>query len=192
MTHYKALQKIQKSAFTLKDANKLGVSSRMLTYLVKKEKLVRISQGVYSLPENLSIDTVDLIYEALLSVPKGIIGYQTAIHLYDLSDDPAGLIHIVVPYDKTPKVKLEDVKFHRTRTPMRSIQTQTLKGLKVTSLEQTLVDLLKSKAPLGVLLEIIARARKKGMLIQIDKLQTIADRQRAKAKIRPLLDALIT
>ncbi len=191
MKNYDTLKNSNKPSFALKDAKKLGISSRMLTYLVKSGRLVRISQGVYAFPETQSIDTLDLIYEALLSVPKGIVGFQTAIHLYDLSDDPAGPIHLVVAYQQTPKVTLRDVQLHRTRTPLRSIQTETLRGFKVTTLEQTIIDLLKAGEPLGVLLEIINRAKAKGTPIQLDKLQRIADRQRAKTKIRPLLDALV-
>lgn len=191
MKNYDALKNLNKAIFTLNDAKKLGISSRVLTYLVKAEKLVRVSQGVYAFPESLSIDMLDLIHEALLAIPKSIVGYQTAVHLYDLSDDPPGPIHLIVAYQQTPKVALRDVQLHRTRTPLRSIQTQTLRGFKVTTIEQTIVDLLKAGEPLGVLLEIIARAKAKGSSIQLDKLQKIADKQRAKIKIRSLMDALI-
>lgn len=190
MTNYEILKNLKKPYFSLKEAKTLGISSRVLSYLVKKEKIVRISQGLYGFPESVSIDNLDLIHEAMLAIPSAIIGFQTAIFLYDLSDEPAGLIHLIVPYQKTPKINLQDVQLHRTRAPMRSIQTQSHRGFKVTTLEQTIVDLLKAGETLGQLLEIIARAQAKRVPVQLDKIQRIADKQRAKAKIRHLLDAL--
>lgn len=190
MTNYEVLKNLKKPYFSLKEAKTLGISSRVLSYLVKTEKIIRVSQGIYAFPGSLSIDNLDLINEALLAIPSAIVGFRTAIFLYDLSDDPAGNIHLIVPYEKTPKVNLQDVQLHRTRTPLRSIQTQTHRGFKVTTPEQTIVDLLKAGETMGQLLEIIARAQTKRIPIQIDKIQRIADKQRAKTKIRHLLDAL--
>ena len=52
---------------------------------------------MYAFPEHLSFDFESLIKENLKMIPQAILGLESALKLYDLTDEAPRDIHLIVP-----------------------------------------------------------------------------------------------
>jgi len=185
------LKRKGKTPFTTEDARKEGVTPHLLYHYVKKGLLARVSHGVYAFPESQGTDLESLISEKLAAIPQGVIGLKTALRLHGLSEELPGEIEIIVPDNNVPKRKLEDVKLYPVSSHLLRIDVKTKRGIPVTSLERTLIDLLRSGEPMSFVLEVIKEARSKRKEVSFPKLKKLGDKLRAKARVERLLEALL-
>ncbi len=191
MNSIKKLQKFKNSIFSTADAGKLGISPRMLTYLVQKGAIERRVHGLYSLPSYVEeIDLLEIIKEMILIFPAAIVGLQTAIQLHNLSDTPTREIDLIVHQTKSPSRKLKNVKFFRVRTPISKFKTKILHGFRVTTIEQTMVDLLRADWPISELVRIFNLAQKKRITVELSVLRKLSYRFRVKGKIERFIEAI--
>ncbi len=181
---------MNKAAFTTQEARELGISPRTLNYLLKSGHIERVAHGTYILSDSSSIDFIDLIKEATTAAGKCIIGYHTALYLFDATDSPPEYIHLITPYGNTPKKKLNDVKFHRSRKDLSQFDVTSINSILVTSFEQTIINLLNSNEPLGTVLNAMRRYRQSGRIYHLNKLVTIAAKFRCKQKTKTLIEAI--
>ncbi len=163
----------------------------MLTYLVQKGAIERRSQGLYSLPSHVEeLDLIGIIKEMLLVVPDAIVGLQTALQLYNLSDEPTREIDLIVHQSKGPSRKLKNAKFFRVRMPLSKFKTKTIDGIRVTTIEQTMVDLLRADYPISELVRIFNLAQKKRMPIELSLLKKLGNTFRVKGKVERFFEAV--
>lgn len=179
------------SSFSLAQARRYGVSPSLLTHYLKKGLVERISHGLYRFPEDGAIDFESLIREKLKVVPQGVIGYQTAIRLYGLTDDLPGEIDIIVPETNIPKRKLEDVALHTARTDLYKLDTKNIRDIPVTSLERTLVDILRAGGSTSQMIAIYNEARSKKLPFSLTKLKKLGVTFRAKRKVDAFIGAVL-
>jgi len=184
------LKSLKRQCFTTKEAVSAGVSPRSLNYLLNRGLIERRAQGLYIFAGTEPEDIIGTIKERLLAYTKAIVGLNTAVTLYDLTDDAYDKIDLIVPNGYVPKL-FDDVKIFQTRTPLSKIETTILHDLPVTSIEQTIVDLLRTGEPLSKVLDIYYRAENKRIPVAIPKLKKIAANFRAKAKIKIFLEAIL-
>lgn len=186
-----ALKKKGKTLFTTAQAMKFGVSPQMLRYYLKKGELVRLSHGVYTFAESQGFDLESIIREKLISIPQGVIGLKTALRLYDLTEELPRDIEIIVPENNVPKRRLEDVHLYIVSRELARTAVTKVRGIPTTTLERTLIDLLKFGEPLSTVLRAIEEARKKRKQVSLTELKKLSVKLRAKAKVGRLLEALI-
>ncbi len=191
MDSERKLKTLKKQLFTARDAQSAGVSPAMMSYLVRKGAIERRGQGLYAFPGSEPTDLVGMIAEKLAVVPQGIIGLQTALLLHGLTDELPGNIEIFVPDRNAPKRKLSEVTLHRVRGDIQRIRTKTIKGIPVTSVEQTLIDLLRNGTPLSQLIEIFRLAQRKRLRPSATELTRIAADFRIKGRAKVLVEALL-
>jgi predicted transcriptional regulator of viral defense system len=185
------LKKIRASAFSLADANRVGVSARMLTYLVGRGELKRKAHGVYCFPDFIDeVDLVGILRETLQLVPNAIVGLETALQLYDLSDEPTQAIHLIVHQSKIPSRDLPNVRLFRVRSPLCALKTTKLHGIRVTTLEQTMVDLLRTGQPISELVRIFHAAQRRKIPLELSTLQRLGERFRAKGRVTRFIEAV--
>lgn len=191
MESLKKLQKLKHPTFSTAEAAKVGISPRMLTYLVKKGAIERRAQGLYCFANQAQeLDLKEIIQEMLLVVPEAIVGLETALQLYNLSDEPTREINLIVSQSKGPSRKLKDAKFFRIRKPLSRLKTQKVDGIRVTTIEQTMVDLLRAGRPVGDLVRIFYLAQKKRMTIELSELKKLGEIFRAKGKVDRFIEAV--
>lgn len=134
----------QAGAFTAKQAQGAGYSRRMHHYHLNAGDWERVSWGVYRLRDYPRGDQDRYAELALWSRdvqdrPQGVLGFETALRLHQLSDlDPAE-IHIMVPpgFRKAPPT---GVVLHRAK--LTSQDTQNRGAYRVTTPLRTLLDVL--------------------------------------------------
>jgi len=185
------LKKLKKQTFTLAEARSVDVSPPMLTYLVRKGLIERRTQGLYAFPEAAPIDLPDTIKELLKVIPRAIVGHSTALYLYGLTDELPGDIELLVPDRNAPKRRQTGVRTYRVRADMKRIRVRSIEGIPVTTIEQTIIDLLRKGAPLSRLIETFRLAQRKRLKPSLTELTKIAADFRAKGRAKVLVEALL-
>lgn len=181
------LKKIKKSPFDAEYARAKGVSKRMLSHYVKNGNLVRLAYGIYALPDKLSFDFEGILKEKLSQAPQAIVGLRTALKLYDLTDEAPANVDLMVPKSNIPKKKMEDVKIHSVVDHLFKEGITKIRGIPVTTIERTIVDLLRKKGTPKEGRTIILEAQKKGVRINFSKLEHYATIFRVKSKFESIM-----
>jgi predicted transcriptional regulator of viral defense system len=177
--------------FSLAQAKSFGISASLLGHYLKKGLVSRVSHGIYRLADSDTVDFESLVQEKLKATPYGIIGFHTAIRLFGLTEELPGEIDIIVPSSNIPKRRIEDVVFHATRTDFRKLDTKTIRGIPVTSIEQTIVDLLRTGGSTSQVIAIYKEAKAKRLDFSLTKLKKLAGIFRAKRKVEAFLGAVL-
>lgn len=168
------LKKLKKSPFDTAYATSKGVSGRMLSYFIKQGQLVRLAQGVYAFPDKLNFDFESLVREKLIQAPQAVIGMQSALRLYDLTEDAPTVIDLMVPASNVPKKKMEDVKLHSVIDHLFDEGLTKIGGIPTTTLERTVVDILRKKGTPKQGRDIIILAQKKGFRFNFSEFERLA------------------
>ena len=191
MQSIKKLKRIKTTSFSTADAHRAGVSTRMLTYLVNRGELERKAHGLYSFPgQTEELELVGLVKEMLRIVPSAIVGLETALQLYDLSEEPTRRIHLIVHQTKAPTRKLPGVHFFRVRVPLSEFSIQRVKGVKVTTIEQTIVDLLRGGSSISEMVKVIHGAQSRKMPVEFSQLKKLGERFRVKGRVERVIEAV--
>ncbi len=185
------LKSLKKTFYTSEDAKHFGFTPSALSYLVKKGELLRVSHGLYCLPDSQGIDLDSIIAEKLMQAPQAIIGLHTALRLFDLTEDNKPEIDLIVPLSNVPKRKMTDVKFYQVKDELYKKDVIKIRGIPTTSLERTIIDLLRIGEQLSSIIEIIKLAQKKKMKLSLSKIKRLSIEFRVKKKAETLLEVLI-
>jgi predicted transcriptional regulator of viral defense system len=97
----------QYGLFTLADAATVGYAPNTIAQMARRNRLERVSQGVYRI-SFLPIGALGSYMEAALwpvSV-KGVLSHETALDLWDVCDVNPGKVHISVPRAHRPQRQL--------------------------------------------------------------------------------------
>ena len=138
---------------------------------------------------DLSIEA--LVAEALLQIGRSVVCLRTALQLYDLIEEVPEYIEFFSERGRVSKRKIDYVKIHSMRKPLNKLASQTLSGLPVTTLEQTIVDLLRFNYSPAYVLEAIQEAKNKGMVVQLGILRKQAEVFRAAGKAKHLIEVML-
>lgn len=186
----KLFNKIKKPTFSVSYALKKGVSQRMLLYYLSKGVLVRLSHGVYAFPEKLEIDFESLVKEKLTQAPQGVLGMKSALKLYGLTEDDPAAIDLMVPETNVPKKKMEDVKLHTVADHLFKEGLTKVRGIPVTTLERTVVDILKRKGLPKDGRVIVLEAQRKNIKVDFGEIERLATLFKVKSKFISLMENL--
>ena len=128
--------------------------------------------------------------EKLACVPHGIVGLESALKLYGLTDETPDIFHLIVPLSNVPKRKIADVKFYRMKNNIYKKHTINIKELPVSSLERTIIDLLRFGYSISFVLSVIEDSKKKKIPISLGKVRKLASLYRVKGKVSRLMEVL--
>lgn len=177
--------------FNLAQAKRYGVTPSLLTHYIKKGLVSRVSHGLYRFSDDAPIDFESLLREKLKAIPQGIIGFQTAIRFYGLGEELPGEIDVIVPSTNIPKRKLEDVILHAAKTEIHKVDVKRVRGVRITSLERTIVDLLRTGASTSQAVSIYNQAKTKRLQVSLTKLKKLGSLFRAKRKVDAFIGAVL-
>ena len=191
MESVRKLKKLKTPSFSTADARRVGVSPRMLTYLVSEGAIERRAHGLYCFPDCLDeLDLHGILQELRKIVPDAIVGLETALQLHNLSDEPTRTIHLIVSQSNAPTRKLPDVRFFRVRMPLSQFSTQKVKGSRVTTIEQTMVDLLRAGHSISEMVKIFHGAQRRRMTVDLSQLKKLGERFHVKGKVERVIEAV--
>jgi predicted transcriptional regulator of viral defense system len=158
----RALYKIaedQGGYFSLSQADSIGIRRNQIYRDVKRSKLERVYPGVYRLalfPAN----QYEEIYAAVVSIgEEAIVGYETALYIYGLSDIIPSEIHIIVP--RSSSRRRTHIKMHTNQLDEQDITIY--EGFRITTVARTIVDVLSSHADLDQVYLAVTQAIAQGL-----------------------------
>ena len=183
-------RKIPQGVFNVQQARKHKISPQLLSHYVKEHKLTRLSQGVYAFNDSLSFDFHSILKEKLACVPQAVIGLESALKVYGLTDETVPAVHLIVPVSNVPKRKLQDVQLYQMKDSLYKKHINIINRLPVSSIERTVVDLLRFGYSLSFVLSVLKECQKQRVPFNIGKIKRIAVPYRVKEKVKNLLEAL--
>ena len=177
-----------------KIAEQRGISRAMLSKLYKEDKLQRITNGQYILPDDMQ--------DELLSISKRsekiIFSHETALFLHGISDRTPFEHTVTVPSGCSPSVDIKsECKVYYIKPELFDLGRTTLTSpagneIPVYDLERTICDIVRSRNKLGTetflaALKMYASSAKK----DLNKLNYYAKQMRVANVLRRYLEVLL-
>jgi predicted transcriptional regulator of viral defense system len=158
---------------------------------VSQGEIERRAHGLYCFPDYIDeLGLHGIIQELLKIVPDAIVGLETALQLYNLSDERTRTIHLSVSQSNAPTRKLPDVRFFRVRIPLSQFSTQKVKGSRVTTIEQTMGDLLRAGHSISEMVKVFHGAQRQRMTVDLSQLKKLGERFHVKGKVDRVIEAV--
>jgi predicted transcriptional regulator of viral defense system len=179
---------------TTAQANDVGVSNERLRLLVHSGDLMRVTTGIYILPDEF----VDKMFNVQLRRPKIIYSHETALFLHDLTDrDPINYM-VTVPTGYNPTRLKEDgftvftIKRELHEIGVTKIETMFGNSVTVYDMERTICDCLRSRNNLdiSVVMDAIKRYVKRKDK-NLNKLMQMAETFKVTKLLRGYLEVLL-
>ncbi len=163
----------QEGYFTAKQAKSAGYADSTHLYHVKNGDWTKELRGIYRISDFPYVsDRPELTMWQLWSrnnneIAQGTFSYETALDLYDLSDNIPHKIHITVPKkfrkSEVPKI----LQLHYENLKPSDIQNKN--GVQVTSIPKTFLDLIDSQTiSTSLISQGLEQAFKRGLLLHSD------------------------
>lgn len=124
--------------FTARQAQQSALSRPLLSHHVKTGRFVRVKHGIYRLAQFPESPYSDLFVATLETGSRGVLSHETALALYELSDNIPSQIHITVP--QTASRRHPGLKLHTKQLSPDEITARN--GLDVTTVQRTLADVI--------------------------------------------------
>lgn len=141
-----AVAEAQGGFFTAKQAEAAGFDRTNHAYHVRSGKWTREHRGVYRLKQYPLPEDSDLILWSLWSrgrddVPQGVYSHETALRIFDLSDNMPAKLHMTVPakFRRGTEMPAILVLHHANLAPA---DVEEREGFRVTRPMRTILDLV--------------------------------------------------
>lgn len=169
----------QHGFFTRAQAADCGYRTNLLTYLTRIGRFVRVHRGVYRLRDYPSYYRDETI-AAWLAVGRdmAVVSHESALDLHDLSDVIPNAVHLTVPRSVRYRTKLPGVKIHTTTREMEPRDVVTREGMRVTSVERTIVDAADSGTGPEQIEMAVRQALHRGLTSRKRLAQVVSNRSR--------------
>jgi predicted transcriptional regulator of viral defense system len=174
-----AVAEAQGGFFTAKQAEAAGFDRTNHAYHVRSGKWMREYRGIYRLKQYPLPPDSDLILWSLWSrgrddVPQGVYSHETALRIFDLSDNMPAKLHMTVPVKFRRGAAIPAVLvLHRADLALADVEER--EGFRVTRPMRTILDLVAAGSLSSDLLkQALDEARNRGLITsreaQSDKL----------------------
>jgi len=168
----------EKKSFTTKEAKKLGISSRMLSFYIKEGKLERIGRGLYIFPGFDSED--DFEYQDLAlrakSIKSSVICLISALNFWDITEDIGREFWLAIPNNHAIPQTAKNTRFIRPRDLETGVEEIVIAGqeVKITTAERSVCDAFKFLPEETAVTALRAYMSQEEEKINIEKLLTTA------------------
>jgi predicted transcriptional regulator of viral defense system len=126
----------QAGYFTLAQARKIGLRKTQIYRELKRGKFEKANRGVYRFVQ-FPASQFEEIHIAVLSAGKNaVVGFQSALYVYDLSDMIPNEVHLILPF--TSSRRRPDIRVHTIQLTPKDITE--FEGLPITTVDKTIID----------------------------------------------------
>jgi predicted transcriptional regulator of viral defense system len=126
----------QAGYFAAHQARQCEFSWERLSSNVKTGRFIRIRHGIYRLAHFPGSGFEDLFVAWLRAGPEAVVSHESALALYDLSDNLPVEVHLIVP--RTSSRRRRGIRQHTHR--LEADEVTSREGLPVTTVPRTLAD----------------------------------------------------
>jgi predicted transcriptional regulator of viral defense system len=153
---------------TSKQAREKGIKDSVLVRLAQRGRLLRTARGVYRIahypPDKFAQYREAVLWAQASHGPDQIaLSHETALLIYGISDANPAKIHLTVP--KAARLRREKpgwIVIHRA--DLAPIDLSEHEGMRVTSPERTIIDVLTGSHRVDFARQAMADARREGLL----------------------------
>lgn len=131
--------------FTTRQAHRVGVSDRMLTYYTRRGDLERVAHGVYRLAHLPRHRHEDIITACLWAGGDAVASHDTALVVYGLTDAMPVSVHVSTP--RAFRGRRSGVVVHRA--PLTDAERSVRDDVPVTEIARTLSDVAERNRDLA-------------------------------------------
>ncbi|MFO7681712.1 MAG: hypothetical protein R6X34_16840 [Chloroflexota bacterium] len=126
----------QAGYFSLSQAQALGLQRSQIYRELKRGKFLRSHAGVYRFRQ-FPASRYEEIHNAVLSAGQdAVVGFESALYVYDLSDNIPDEIHLILP--ATSSRRRPGIRVHTTK--LAPTDSTHFEGLLITTVARTIVD----------------------------------------------------
>lgn len=126
----------QAGYFTLPQAREIGLQRNQIYRELKREKFQKAGWGVYRFRQFPSTKFEEVHKVVLNAGKKAVVGFQTALYIYELSDIIPDEIHLILPPNASRR--REGIRVHTTQIEKKDIAY--FEGFAITTVARTIVD----------------------------------------------------
>ena len=173
----------------------LGVAGETLQQLLRKGVIVRISRGLYALPDR-ALNEHDQLAQLAIKYPLMVFCLLTALQIHGLTTQAPHEVWVAMsPNARAPQVSYPPLRIVRLSDPGMQVVTISLDGvvrIPVTSVAKTVADCFKfrNKIGLDIALEALRDAWRQKK-VTMDELWESAQLCRVANVMRPYLESLV-
>ena len=132
----------QAGYFTTKQAAEIGFDRRHLYRDVKAGRLLRAARGVYRYVTFPASRYEDLHVALLLGGDNSVVGYQSALAVYKLSDILPTTNHVILPRSERYRASRAGIRWHFPRVKLTPEDVLVYEGLRTTTPARTIADVV--------------------------------------------------
>lgn len=179
-----------------RDYKAAGIPLNYLKRLTDEGALVRLSRGLYQIPERVGEDPAHNLAEAARRVPNGVVSLLSALHQHRLTTQIPSAIWMTIPHKaRTPKSS--DLQFEITRatgdvltTGIEHIQVEGV-SVPIFGVAKTIADCFKHRRQVGedVALEALRDALRQRKTTP-SELMKYAQINRVTRRMQPYINAM--
>lgn len=137
-SHLYRLVEQQGGYFTARQAQNSGITRPLLSHHTNTGRFIRVKHGIYRLAQFPESPYSDLFVATLETGSRGVLSHETALALYELSDNIPSQIHITVP--RSASRRHPGLRLHTKSLAPHEVTHRN--GLPVTTVERTLADVI--------------------------------------------------
>ena len=162
---------------TARAAADAGVARSTLSHHARPGgRLVHVARGLYRLRDFPSSPHEHIVAAWLRAPPSAdaVVSHESALELDDLSDVIADEVHVTVPRARRRK-PIDGVVIHPTTFPVTKRQRRNVLGIPVTTVDRTIIDVLRSNGMTEQLEAAVEQALQRGLTTKRRLRATAAD-----------------
>ena len=177
------------------ELGQLGVGGETLQQLLRKGVIVRISRGLYALPDR-AMNEHDQLAQLAIKYPRMVFCLLTALQIHGLTTQAPHEVWVAMsPNARAPQVSYPPLRIVRLSDPGMQVVAISLDGvvrIPVTSVAKTVADCFKfrNKIGLDIALEALRDAWRQKK-VTMDELWESAQLCRVANVMRPYLESLV-
>lgn len=190
----KELIEKNKGIITSAEVTESGIPRYYLTSMVENGDIVKVENGIYTLPNTMD----DELYFLQYKLTKGVFSHETALYLHNMTDRTPLSYTMTFPSGyNTKHLKGRDIKIKLTNKETFDLGTITMNSfngnpIRVYDIERTLCDILitRNKTDIQVInqaMKMYAQSNRKN----ISKLLEYAEILHVKSKVSKYMEILL-
>ena len=149
----------QAGYFTLSQAQDIDLRRNQIYRDVKRNRFERAAHGVYRFVQ-FPASRFEEIHVAVLSAGQdAVVGFETALYVYELSDLIPDEIHLILP--RSSSRRRPDIRMHTNQLEANDVTTW--EGLPITTVARTICDVARTHHDPGQVELAIRQAVSRGM-----------------------------
>ena len=124
--------------FSIAQASSVGIRRNQIYRATNQGTIEKSYRGVYRLAL-FPASRFEEVYAAMVSLgDSAVVGYETALYIYELSDVIPNEIHFILPRSSSRRRK--HIKMHTAALPPEDITS--FEGFPITTVSRTIIDVL--------------------------------------------------